>query len=151
MIIGLNEFSSKENISMFETKFYSGTEPQSNTRCHKNITDGVDVLECEIDYLDIYNHKMIVVGFCDSDDKFIFDKGTEILMRNGTYKPVEKLHFGDLCMTKSEIKPLKHIGEVKYVSEIYPKSNIVAVDVQNKITKKSVENVALRNGVYVKL
>lgn len=150
MIVGSRGINFDNGVSTFNTKLYSASDPSINKKCYQEVGDKAKVLKARIDSVDVYKDKVIVVGFCDSDEKYTFDKGTEILMRNGTYKPVEKLHFGDLCMTKAEIKPLNHIGEVKYVSEVYSDDYLVAIDVQDN-TKRSIENVALNNGVYVKV
>lgn len=151
MIIGARGINFNNEISSFNTKLYSAVEPTINNKCYQNVTDNVNVVKAIIDSDYVYKDKVIAIGFCDTDEEYILDKGTKVLMRNGTYKPAEQLHFGDLCMTKSEIKPLKHVGEVRYVSEIYPDDDLVTVDVQNKSDNKSIENVALTNGVYVKL
>lgn len=150
MIINAKGIDTENGVSSFDVGHYSSIDPNANNKCFKDIKGHLNIVKAEYNDEKDYANKIISIGFCDIDAHYEFAKGTQILMRNGTYKSVEHLKAGDLCMTRSEIKPLKHIGEVRYVSEIYPEENLIECQVYDDKADKLIENISLTNGVFVK-
>ena len=61
----------------------------------------------------------VIVSLCDGYS-ITFISGTQVLLRDGTYKSVDVLSSGDLLMTSAPIESNKHIGEVLYVQPVLP-------------------------------
>lgn len=91
--------------------------------------------------------KVYRVKFYDSEECYIFEKGTKFIMRNLDEVPVEKLKEGDLCSTSKEIIPLAKIGVVKYVVEEEPTNVFYSINIPE--INDNLAGITLSNGVHV--
>lgn len=140
---GENEGS--QVFSFYDVKNHNSIFPNKN---ESNKLNSINIMEESNRTKISLNDETDVVyriKFCDSEEEYIFTTGSELLMRNGEYLPVEKIKTGDLCMTFKEILPLQEIGVVKFVVEEKPGEDFYQIHIDG------IENLALSNGVYFKL
>ena len=138
---------------------YDYTEVSSdNVKVLKKIFSLTEkVFEDAVKNVGLPTEKIYRVKFYDSDEDFIFGKGSEIIMRNKDCVPVEKLKEGDLCLTIKEITPLDKIGVVKFIVEEEPTEDFYSLDFSKFKNSVNLEHahsclgLALSNGVCVKI
>lgn len=93
--------------------------------------------------------EVMVIRFCDSDNEIISSLDQKLMLRNGNPIEAKDLKSGMLCMTRAEIKPLAHIGEVKCAHRINTKDLNKELEFNElQPFSKSTTNFAVDNGVF---